>query len=252
MSPGFDLGQWRSASACETSFHHKIWSALNEALAPAIADLQSKQWLCEKIKENKIARVRLESEDNFYNLKDFNQVFKTSYQINPSVMMNSGSSSHLLELVNKIAELPLNPAPADSARVNRERDRLQKELTGIGNNINNNQQIAVEAGVNVPWSQDYPADGSQALVTKTAYGYLVENTTIPPGDMAIPEALMFWSAAGRHRSRALKWSAVPSFAQTASSGNLLYIRLGCGQELAKEVIGHLDLAALRRMLQLTP
>ena len=57
MSPGFDLGQWRSASACETSFHHKVWSTLNEALEPAIAYLQSKQWLCEKVKENKVTRV---------------------------------------------------------------------------------------------------------------------------------------------------------------------------------------------------
>ena len=94
-------------------------------------------------------------------------------------MMNSGSTSHLLELVNKMAELPFNPAPADSARVNRERDRLQKELSGVGNNINNNQQITVEAGVNVAWSRDYPADGSQASVTKTVYGFLVENTTNP-------------------------------------------------------------------------
>ncbi len=254
MSPGFDLGQWRSASACETSFHHKIWSTLNETLEPAITYLQSKQWLCEKPKENKVTRVRLQSENNFYNFRDFNQIFKASYQINPSVMMNSGSTSHLLELVNKLAQLPANPAPADSARVNQERDRLQKELSGAGNNINNNQQIVMEVGVNVPWSQDYPADGSQALVTKTAYGYLVENTTNPA-----------WGYGYSGGSYILvgSWSTPEPSAKMVCSPELytdgkklsvqsLYIRLGCGQELAKEVIGHLDPAALRRMLQLTP
>ncbi len=254
MSPGFDLGQWRSASACETSFHHKVWSALNEVLEPGISYLQSKQWLCEKAKENKVARVRLQTENNFYNFRDFNQIFKTNYQINPSVMMNSGSTNHLLELVNKMAALPMNPAPADSARVNRERDRLQKELSSAGNNINNNQQIVVEAGVNVPWSKDYPADGSGATVTKAAYGYLVENTTNPTwgynysggtyilvGSWAKPEPSSQMVCSPELNPDAKKLS-VQSF----------YIRLGCGQELAKELISHLDLAALRRMLQLTP
>ncbi len=254
MSPGFDGGQWRSASACETSFHRKTWSTLNEALAPAIAYLQSKQWICEKVKENKVAYVRLQSEDNFYNFKDFNQIFKTSYQINPSVMMNSGSTSHLLELVNKLAELPADPAPADSARVNRERDRLQKELSGVGNNINNNQQITVEAGVNVAWSRDYPADGSQASVTKTAYGFLVENTTNPTWGYSYSGGTYILIGSWSTPDPTLKMVCSPELRTDGKklSVQSLYIRLGCGQELAKELIGHLDLAVLRRMLQLTP
>ncbi len=254
MSPGFDLGQWRSASACETSFHHKIWSTLNEALEPAITYLHSKQWLCEKVKENKVTRVRLQSENNFYNFRDFNQVFKTSYQINPSVMMNSGSTSHMLDLVNKMAALPMNPAPADSARVNRERDRLQKELTGFGNNINNNQQIEVEVGVNVPWSRDYPADGSQASVTKTAYGYLVENTTNPTWGYSYSGGTYILVGSWSTPEPTAKMVCTPELRTDGKklSVQSLYIRLGCGQELAKEVIGHLDLAALRQMLQLTP
>ena len=236
MSPDFDLGQWRSAAACETSFHHKFWSTLNEILDPAITYLQSKQWICEKVKENKVTRVRLQSENNLYNFRDFNQVFKATYEMNPSVMMNSGSTDHMLELVNKISALPFNPAPADSARVNRERDRLQKELSGIGDNIKNNQQIVVEAGVNVPWSGDYPADGSAALVTKTAYGCLVENTTNPTWGYSFSGGtyILVGSWSTPEPTAAMVCSPEISTDGKKLSVQSLYIRLGCGQDLAKK------------------
>jgi hypothetical protein len=257
-SPRSDLGQWRTATECEVNFHHKVWATFNAALAPAYEYLQSKKWTCNPVKENKITALYRDRENQLYTFKNCGQVFNTSFQSDPTELMHSIQTDKILELSEKIAALPYNPPPQDSARINKERAEMSEELNNFGKSINDDKQLTLEVVVNtaLPTDPYYTLDVSNAVTKKTASGYIIKNikwkgsnnytsaggTYIFYGNWQVPEQSGSDPIAAPVFNNDSKKLVIQS----------IYIRLGCGDELATQVIRHIDFTMLDKLLQMQP
>jgi hypothetical protein len=258
-SPESDLNQWRSATACEINFHHKVWSTITAALEPAFNYLRSKKWICIKIEEKKLEDVYRNREDQLYNFKNFGRlIFSTQLQSDPTELGQSNQADKIIALSKKLGELTFNPPPEDSARVNKERNDLQQQLTNIGSDINDNKQINLEVKVNeaLPDDSYYATDGSNAIIKKTNGGYIVENIKSKGSNSYNTSGgtyifLGSWQEPQQDGSNIHCTPNLTAYTKKLSIQSI-YIRIGCGNELANEFIQHINFTLLQKLFQLEP
>jgi hypothetical protein len=256
-SPHDDLGQFRSATNCETRFHHTLWSAIDKALDPAFRYLRSQHFVCDRTKENPGTWVYREREHQLFSFNQFgHEVLTGSCQPDPSVAQQVIPLSRMEALMTRFSALPLDPPPKDSARVNRERKAIEQQLAAISTDLTGRHQVFFEVKVNESSGEDYPLDIAGGSITKVSdQEYVVENTTSPKWgyNNAGGTYLLLGRWQTPHRS-----GDVVSFAPDSSSSakplsiQALWLRIGCGDALAKEIRAHLDPEALRQLLQIAP
>src|SRR5215472_4148810 len=132
MSPSFDLGQWRLSTACEVSLRRKLMTAVDASLQPAYRYMRSQTWTCDPIKDTPSDRARRGRERDPFRLPNFQgAVMRGSCSPSAAAVTRAVPLDRITELATKLATLPPDPPPADRARVEKERQQIQDELTNI-------------------------------------------------------------------------------------------------------------------------
>jgi hypothetical protein len=257
MSPSFDLGQWRSSTACEVSLRRKLMTAVDGSLQPAYRYMQSQTWTCDPIKDTPSDRARRGREHDPFVLANFQgAIMRGSCLPSAAAVTRAVPLDRLTELATKLASLPPNPPPADRARVDKERQQLQDELTNIGKGVNEKQALAFEVTVNAPSSPDRPIEMSNGTIEKvSANEYVVANTGSSASgfsDVGGTYVLLgTWESPQRSGNRITMRPALAAEAKPLSVQAVL-IRIGTGPDIAKQVLQHLDVRGLAALLPIAP
>jgi hypothetical protein len=257
MSPSFDLGQWRSSTACEVSVVRKLMTAVDASLQPAYRYMQSQMWTCDPIKYTPSDRVRRGREHDPLRLANFQaSAMRGSCSPGAAAVTRAVPLDRITALATKLASLPLDPPPADRARVEKERQQIQDELTNIGKGVNEKQALAFEVTVNAPSSPDRPIEMSDGTIEKvSANEYVVANTgSASSGFSEVGGTYVLlgaWESPQRTGDRITMRPALASAARPLSVQALM-IRIGAGPDIAKQVLQHLDVQKLTALLPIAP
>jgi hypothetical protein len=257
MSPNFDLGQWRSPTACEVSLRHKLMAAIDASLQPVYRYMKTQTWTCDPIKDTPSDRARRGREREPFRLAEFaGAAMRGACQPNPAAISQAVPLDRITALATRLASLPLDPPPADRARVEKERQQIQDELSGIGKGLNEKQALAFEVTVNEPSSPDRPIDISGGTIEKvSAAEYVVANTGSAASGFS--EVGGTYVLLGQWQPPERKGDLVTMRPGLDAAGKPLrvqaiMIRIGAGPDIARQVLQQLDVHALAAMLPMVP
>jgi hypothetical protein len=257
MSPSFDLGQWRSSTACELSLRRKLMTAVDALLQPAYRYMQSQTWTCDPIKDMLSDRVRRGREHDPFRLANFQgAAMRGSCSPSAAAVTRAVPLDRITELATKLASLPPDPPPADRARVEKERQQIQDELTNIGKGVNEKQALAFEVTVNAPSSPDRPIEMSNGTIDKvSANEYVVANTgSAASGFSEVGGTYVLlgaWESPQRAGNRITMRPALPAAAKPLSVQAVM-IRIGTGPDIAKQMLEHMDVRGFTALLPIAP
>jgi hypothetical protein len=257
MSPNFDLGQWRSSTACEVSVVRKLMTAVDASLQPVYRYMQSRTWTCDPIKYTPSDRARRGHEHDPLRLADFQgSAMRGSCSPSAAAVTRAVPLERITELATKLASLPLEPPPADRARVEKERQQIQDELTNIGKGVNEKQALAFEVTVNAPSSPDRPIEMSNGTIERvSADEYVVANTgSAASGFSEVGGTYLLlgaWESPQRTGNRVTMRPALPAGAKPLGV-HAVMIRIGTGPDIAKQVLQHMDVHGLTALLPIAP
>jgi hypothetical protein len=256
ISPNFDLGQWRSSTGCEVSLRHKLIAAIDASLQPVYRYMKSQTWTCDPIKDTPSDRARRGREHEPFRLAAFQgAAMRGACQPNPAAISQAVPLDRITALSTRLASLPLDPPPADRARVEKERQEIQDELSGIGKRLNEKQALALEVTVNEPSSPDRPIAMTGGTIEKVgATEYVVANTgSAASGFSEVGGTYLLlgaWQPPERSGDRVTLRPALTAGAPLTVQAIL--IRIGAGPDLARQAMQHLDVRALAAMLPMAP
>ncbi|MDP4282992.1 MAG: hypothetical protein Q8891_01100 [Bacteroidota bacterium] len=244
MSPDWNLGQWYSATECEESFYKKAFTTLNRALNPAIKYLSAKGWDMSGVPKYKPLEHRLR--------KDTTHFFRTDpasgidYDLDVNANPMKGEYHDFMQKILEDVDLSVK---GDTAKT-RELSRLQKEEPG-------KFKLHLQAIYNQPVQSNYTLDLSHARVKKINDNlFLIENVQ-NTSNFTFHDDGGTYLFIGKWTTPEFKDGYIvcsPVFQPGAKKLSIqaMYIRLGCGNELAETLLKHIDMNNLQQILHIIP
>jgi hypothetical protein len=244
MSPNYDLGQWRTATACEISFHKQVCDEFHKAFDPVYTYLRAKDWIITAPACKPLEMINKSLTGSFFKLTAMSR-YRLDASANPMKGEYQQYTQRLLEQSTKIG-----------AAIARGDTSGAKQLRDMGKEVNKKFELHLEIFTNEEIKKDYSLDLSTAQVKKINDSeYIIDGAECSgctySDDGGTYILLGHWSAPLFDQNHI---SATPNFGTNAKklSVQAFYIRLGCGQELAKDIMQHIDFNALKQLLQIIP
>lgn len=240
MSPDFDLGQWYSATECEESFYKKVFASLNSALSPAIKYLSAKGWDISSAPKYKPLERRYRS--------DMTHFFRTNPQTGIDYALDINANlmkGPYHDYLQKIMDNITLAVKGDTSR-QKEIEAMQKEGPG-------KFELHLQATFNQPVLNNYTLDLSQAQIKKINDNvFLIEGVKNTSNFTFHNDggAYLFigkWTTPQFESGHIICSPVFPPDAKKLSI-QAMYIRLGCGKELAEALIKKIDIDALQKIV----
>jgi hypothetical protein len=231
--------------------------AVDASMQPAYRYMQSQTWTCDPIKDTPSDRVHRGREHEPFRLAEFQgATMRGSCQPNAAAITQAVPLDRITALATRLASLPLDPPPADRARVEKERQDIQDELSGIGKGLNDKQTLTFEVTVNEPGSPGRSIDASNATIEKVGTNeYVVANTGVSTA--GFNEVGGTYVLVGQWQTPQRTGNQItlrPALSGTGKplSVQAVMIRIGTGPDIARQVLQRLDVRALAQMLPIAP
>lgn len=244
MSPDYDLGQWYSATECEESFYKKVFASLNSALSPVIKYLSAKGWDMSSATKYKPLERRYRS--------DMTHFFRTNPQsgIDYDLDVNANPMKGAYhDFLQKMME-DINLSVKGDASKQKEIEAMQKEEPG-------KFKLHLQATFNQPVLNNYTLDLSHAQIKKINDNLFIIEEVQNTSNYTFHDDGGTYLFIGKWTTPQFEDGHIicsPVFQPEAKKLSIqaMYIRLGCGNELAETLIKHIDMDKLQQILNITP
>lgn len=239
MSPDYAGGQYYSATNCEESFYKKVFKKLNDALSPSINYLRSQGWDVSNAPKYTPLKKRIKS--------DLTHFFRTNpngvdYDLDVSANPMKGAYHDFLQKI-------LADATGGSSKL-KELEALQKEEPA-------KFKLHLQVSFNQPVSENYKLDLSHAQIKKINDNiFLIENVK-NTSNFTFHDDGGVYLFVGKWNNPAFKEgyiSASPIFQANAPKLSIqaMYIRIGCGEELAAAILKNINMQSLQKIINTNP
>lgn len=244
FSPDYSDGQYCTPTECEQSFYKKTFTTLSNALSPAIKYLGSQDWNISSAPKYKPLEHRLRN--------DMNNFFKTNpltgidYDLDINANPMKGAYHEYLQ---KTISLAQQLGQGDPKKI-KELETLQKEEPRTF-------KLRLQVVYNQPVQSNYSLDLSHAQVKKINDDlFLIENVENTSNYTFHDDggAYLFigkWTEP-QFNNGYIVCSPVFNPGAKKLSIQAMYIRIGCGNELAETLLKYINLTKLQQILDTTP
>lgn len=244
LSPDYKWGQYYTATQCEESFYKNIFTALTSALSPAINYLASKDWYMQDMPKYKPLEMRLRSETEHFFRTDPN--YGIDYDMDITANQLKGPYYDLLQKTKEDIMLLIK---GDTSK--------KKEVDSIQEEANEKFKLHLQATFNRRVLTDNTLNVSHARIKKiNDKVFLIENVQ-NTDNITFHDDGGTYLFVGKWRTPTFENGHIicfPIFNLNAKKLSIqtMYIRFGCGNELAETLIKHIDMDKLQQILNVSP
>ena len=244
MSPDYSSGQFYTATACERSFYKKVFGLLSKSLAPAIEYLRSKDWDLSGVPTYKPLENRWRQDLNHYFRTNPNSGIDYDMAVTASPV--KGDYQIFIQKIIKDAQLS---ARGDAAKA--------AELQALQKQEPRKFKLRLQVSFNQPVLTNHSLDFRQAVVRQlNDQAFLIEDVE-NTSSYTFQDDGGFYLFLGKWATPKLEEGYIKCSPELPPGDKKLsiqamYIRIGCGRELATTLIKRLDMNLLKEILQATP
>ncbi|HET7117065.1 MAG TPA: hypothetical protein VFI29_11270 [Hanamia sp.] len=244
MSPDYDLGQWYSATECEESFYKKVFASLNSALSPVIKYLNAKGWDMSSATEYKPLERRYRSDmTHFFRANPQSGI---DYDLDVNANPIKGAYHDFLQ---KMVEDITLSVKGDASK-QKEIEAMQKEEPG-------KFKLHLQTTFNQPVLNNYTLDLSHAQIKKINDNVFIIENVQNTSNYTFHDDGGTYLFVGKWTTPQFEDGHIicsPVFQPEAKKLSIqaMYIRIGCGTELAEKIISLIDKTSLQEILKIQP